>query len=307
MADDIRCPKCGYPTLLRCVKKGSNAQRAFYVCTQYPDCRGRIPIEVSSETIKHFTEAERLLESEEFGKAIIEFTKVINLDPTLETPYIYRAVCHNNLEQYQEAFYDYDKAIQINPHNPLSYMGRSTASKGLGENQQAIEDINKGIQLTQDKTLLAQAYLNRGVIYSIIQEYGKAIQSYNKSISLDPDERITYLKRSSAYDALGEHDKAQEDLDFILKLARDSEHLSDIFGENVAESPAFPVPLPFFEKGNPLLYKRIKKSVERYPDDNPALAKEIARYEAKKGKKGLIIIIIVIIAISYIIAVIATR
>ena len=301
MTDDIRCPKCGYPTLLRCAKKGSNAGRAFYVCTQYPDCRGRIPVEVNSEAIKHFNEAEHLLDIEQYDKAIIEFTKVINLDGTLETPYFYRAACHINLEQYQEAFYDYDKAIQINPHNPYSYMGRSTASKSLGENQQAIENINKAIQLMRDKTLLAKAYHNRGVLYFVIQEYNLAVQDYDKSISLDPDEPMVYFNRSSAYRALGEYDKEKRDMDFLMRrdnplFNQINDKLLDDWGGELSKI------LPDLEKNNPKLYDQTRKRVSSNPNDNPTLARELIRYETRKGKKGLWIIIIAVIVISYIIA-----
>jgi tetratricopeptide (TPR) repeat protein len=285
MADDIKCPMCGCPTLLRCAKKGPNAGRAFYVCTQYPDCRGRIPVVVDSEVIKHFNEAEHLLESQEFGKAIIEFTKVINLDPTLETPYIYRAVCHVNLEHHQEAVNDYDKAIQINPHNPLSYIGRHKANMGLSENQQAIEDINKAIQLTHEKVILAEAYLYRGNIYSKLEEYDLAIQDYNKSISLDPDERTAYFNRSSAYDALGEHDKAREDLDIIVELATAEDQTTDKMLNKLGEELSNI--LPILEKDNPKLYAQTRNRVRSNPNDNPTLARELLRYEAKKGKKEM--------------------
>ena len=41
----VRCPKCGSETTTRIVETGPNAGRQFHVCTQYPECKGRIALE----------------------------------------------------------------------------------------------------------------------------------------------------------------------------------------------------------------------------------------------------------------------
>ena len=42
--EDIRCPICGSTTVVRKAKKGPDAGLKFYVCTRYPECKGRVPI-----------------------------------------------------------------------------------------------------------------------------------------------------------------------------------------------------------------------------------------------------------------------
>lgn len=42
MTEEIKCPVCGSKTTLRIAKKGTNAGRKFYVCTNYPKCKGKI-------------------------------------------------------------------------------------------------------------------------------------------------------------------------------------------------------------------------------------------------------------------------
>ena len=44
MPKDIRCPTCGTETVIKTVKKGSNAGRKFYVCINHSECKGRVPI-----------------------------------------------------------------------------------------------------------------------------------------------------------------------------------------------------------------------------------------------------------------------
>jgi restriction system protein len=39
------CPRCGSPMVRREARRGSNAGRAFYGCSRFPDCRGTIAID----------------------------------------------------------------------------------------------------------------------------------------------------------------------------------------------------------------------------------------------------------------------
>ena len=42
---DLKCPKCGSATVIRTSKKGPNVGRSFYLCSRYPECKGRVAIE----------------------------------------------------------------------------------------------------------------------------------------------------------------------------------------------------------------------------------------------------------------------
>lgn len=44
MTEVIKCPICGSATVLRRAKTGRNAGLKFYVCSRYPECKGRVPI-----------------------------------------------------------------------------------------------------------------------------------------------------------------------------------------------------------------------------------------------------------------------
>jgi ssDNA-binding Zn-finger/Zn-ribbon topoisomerase 1 len=38
-----KCPRCNSDTVLRTVLKGEYKDKQFYVCVNYPECKGRIP------------------------------------------------------------------------------------------------------------------------------------------------------------------------------------------------------------------------------------------------------------------------
>ena len=48
--DEIRCPRCGSPMVVRKARKGPNAGKRFYVCENYPECKGKIPMEESKSS-----------------------------------------------------------------------------------------------------------------------------------------------------------------------------------------------------------------------------------------------------------------
>lgn len=52
MTEYIRCPICGSETFIRIAKKGQNAGRMFHVCSRYPDCKGKVPIEKQNKEAK---------------------------------------------------------------------------------------------------------------------------------------------------------------------------------------------------------------------------------------------------------------
>ena len=38
----VQCPVCGSDTILRAVKEGPNTGKKFYVCVNYPECKGKM-------------------------------------------------------------------------------------------------------------------------------------------------------------------------------------------------------------------------------------------------------------------------
>ncbi len=47
VTEDIKCPKCSSETFIRTSKKGPNVGHSFYVCTRYPECKGKVAIETA--------------------------------------------------------------------------------------------------------------------------------------------------------------------------------------------------------------------------------------------------------------------
>ena len=91
--------------------------------------------------------------------------------------------------------------------------------KGLVEsnNHEAINEFAKSIEileeidyriLNENLNYYARAYYNRGVAYSNLKDYRKALLDYNKAIKIDSFHTNAYYNRGSAYYGLKKYDRA---------------------------------------------------------------------------------------------------
>lgn len=171
--------------------------------------------------------------------AIDDFSTAIRLAPKCHIANFNRAQAYECLAQHQKAIEDYDKAISFSPNEAQNYFHRGLSYANLGQHRKAIEDYNKAIAFIvslDDKSALAKvpnfrkvpdpsnnitallpardhaaAYYQRGYSYSKVGQYGKAIEDYNKAITLKPKEAEYYYHRYKAYEGLKKPDPARKD------------------------------------------------------------------------------------------------
>jgi tetratricopeptide (TPR) repeat protein len=63
----------------------------------------------------------------------------------------------------------------------------------------------------------ADAYNNRGTVYSDLKEYERAIEDYNKTIELDPNSADAYNNRGTVYYNLMQYERAIEEYNKTIK------------------------------------------------------------------------------------------
>ncbi len=72
--------------------------------------------------------------------------------------YNYQGFAQNNEGEYDKAIVTFTKAIELDPDFALAYNNRAWAYLELGEYEKALADCNRAIELNP---VLAQAYSNR--------------------------------------------------------------------------------------------------------------------------------------------------
>jgi tetratricopeptide (TPR) repeat protein len=189
----------------------------------------------------YFQKGSTYFRQSNFTDAIIQFDKVINLNPNYTIAYLDRGASKTNLGQYEGAIIDYqkaeelglktsilysnwgyayyklkqpvkaltylEKAIEIDPNNGNAYRFRGEIKYDKNDNKGAVQDYTKAISSNAN----ASNYFSRGLAYYYLKDYKKAIQDMNKAIQLNPNAAQYYFDRGDAKDMINDFDGACRD------------------------------------------------------------------------------------------------
>jgi tetratricopeptide (TPR) repeat protein len=97
---------------------------------------------------------------------------------------VLEGVSNLNLNKPEKALEDFSRAIEIDPTRANGYAGRANTLNTLGRYEEALKDYDKAIEIDPK---LANAYVNRGSAHSHLEQYEKAIQDYEMGLELDPE------------------------------------------------------------------------------------------------------------------------
>jgi tetratricopeptide (TPR) repeat protein len=103
-------------------------------------------------------------------------------------------VSHLNTNKPEKALKDFTRAIEIDPTRADGYAGRGNVLQAMGQYEASLQDYDRAIEINPK---LANAHVNRGSVYSHLGQYEKAIADYEKGLELDPkiDDPPGFLKR----------------------------------------------------------------------------------------------------------------
>ena len=113
--------------------------------------------------------------------------------------------------EYEAAIEQLSEAIRLDPRYAPAYSSRGSAYLHTGENKAAIQDYDTAIRLAPENPDLADDYYNRAFVYQTLGEYQQAIEDYTKAIRSSPVRADLYESRATAYDKLGDVEKANAD------------------------------------------------------------------------------------------------
>lgn len=173
-----------------------------------------------------------------------DLDKAISLDPDFPDTYLVRARYHLQNDDPATAKEDAEAGIALAPKSPLGYVRLAEVSLALGENEAALEaaltansldstlldvyrllglayiaseQAGKAVGPLQTYTLYnpddREAIMMLGDAYRAADDYELAISTYTRALDMDPEWGHAYAKRAMAYLALGDGEKALDDLD----------------------------------------------------------------------------------------------
>ena len=111
--------------------------------------------------------------------------------------------------------FDFNSDITINPPESFLVMPVPTATSQPTPQPPAVAAYDEALRLNPQN---AMVYNNRGKAYNDLGEHQRAIEDLNEAIRLDPKLAWAYNNRGNAYNELGEHQRAIEDLNEAIRL-----------------------------------------------------------------------------------------
>jgi tetratricopeptide (TPR) repeat protein len=145
----------------------------------------------------------------DFALAIEDFTEAIKLDPNMAAAYLQRS---------KALLAGVSKVSNLDENFDFITWGTSYSEKNKDVFNRALEDAAAAIKLAPD---LANAYHNRGRLYSAMGEYDKAISDYNQAIKIDPNSNYAYSGRGYTYSNKKDYDRAIADYNQAIRLDPD--------------------------------------------------------------------------------------
>ena len=125
-------------------------------------------------------------------------------------------------QMYEEAIDEYNQAIKINADYPQVY-------NQLGYSQRQLENFNEAEKAFQKYVELIPNDPNPYDSYAELKmkmgEYEASIELYRKALELNPNFVASHVGIATNYNFLGEYQKARQQLDNLIKIARDNGEL----------------------------------------------------------------------------------
>jgi len=104
----------------------------------------------------------------------------------LALAYNNRAAAKSAKGEFGGAIADTSRAIELNPKYGKAYSNRGVAKYGKGDIDGAIEDFNSALEYDARPEVRANAYSNRGTAKMKKGDRDGALADYNRAIELDP-------------------------------------------------------------------------------------------------------------------------
>jgi tetratricopeptide (TPR) repeat protein len=119
---------------------------------------------------------------------------------------------------WKESLTLWNDVISKYDYAKVAFCDRGLAYSSLGQWDKAIADYNQAIRIDPENF---NANYNRGLAYTALEQWDKAITDYTRAIRINPKYIKAYSNRSVAYNNLGQWDKSIADCSIAIGIDPD--------------------------------------------------------------------------------------
>jgi tetratricopeptide (TPR) repeat protein len=156
---------------------------------------------------KEFQEGMKLMRPGKYPDAIDRFTRSLNISPQRPDVYLERGNAHRALGESDAALADFQAAADLNPSFAEAHTGIAMIYLERNDPRRTLEELNRSLSIQPN----IEAYYQRGLILDAQGEHQKAIDDYDKAIAVARDAPYMYRARAMAKQSLGDLEGAHAD------------------------------------------------------------------------------------------------
>ena len=163
---------------------------------------------------KEFQEGMKLMRPGGYPDAIARLTRALQITPQRPEFYLERGNAHRSLGETDAALADFQWAVDLNPNLADAHNGIAMIFIERQDTRRALEELNKSIAIQPT----IDAYYQRGLILEAQGEHQKAINDYDQAIAVARDAPYMYRARAMAKESLGDKEGAHADRDTATQI-----------------------------------------------------------------------------------------
>lgn len=146
--------------------------------------------------------------------ALSDFNRAISNNLTFVDAYLQRGLVYEWLGEYQKAIADFNYGLQYDSKNENLLINRAVAMGKSGDLTGAIENLTA---VLANNPQSSAAYSNRGLAYSLRNDFDLALSDFSKSLMLS-EQGGTFYNRAMVYYNINDDEKAIDDFNKALSL-----------------------------------------------------------------------------------------
>ncbi len=151
--------------------------------------------------------ADSLHNSEQFDKAVLEYTKAMEIDGSIADAYVGRGVALTAQDALEAAQQDLVRALELEPNEAGARVKLAIVLTMRRNYKAALGELGKALQADPKH---AEAYLRAGNVHYFLKDYPKALENYSLAVKNDPLDPNALNGLGLGYFALKRRDEALE-------------------------------------------------------------------------------------------------